>query len=244
MRRPASAVMAALLIAAGCQGGGSDEADVVVFAARSLTEAAEELLSAQLSEGGRPVELVLGGSAALAAQIRDGAPADVFLSADRRRAVEVAGLCAPSCSVRAFATNSLVLAVPSGNPAGVTGLEDLSRPDLRVVLCAREVPCGALGEQITTMNRVTTEPDSFVSSVRSVRTLLELDEADVGLIYATDVSGAIDVIPDDRVALSVTTYFYVVLDPGDPGSEFLADFISGPSGRGILEGLGFGTVSS
>ena len=241
MRWPAAAV---LMMATACQAGGGGGSELVVFAASSLTEAAEELASAQSNQGGRPVDLVLGGSAALAAQIRDGAPADVFLSADRRWAVEVAEFCAPACAVRAFATNSLILAVPSGNPAEVTGLEDLSRPDLRVVLCDRAVPCGELGERVTTSSQVMPDADSFASSVRSVRTLLELDEADVGLIYATDVTDAVDVVPDERVDGSTTTYFYVVLDAADPGSEFLTDFISGPSGQGILERLGFGTVMS
>jgi molybdate transport system substrate-binding protein len=240
----AAVTVVVLLLAASCGLGGGDGSELVVFAASSLTEAAEELVAAQSSDGGRPVELVLGGSAALAAQIRDGAPADVFLSADRRWADEVAGHCAPACSVRAFATNSLVLAVPAGNPAGVRGLEDLSRSDLLVVLCDQAVPCGQLGERVTTSNGVTPDPDSLVSSVRAVRTLLELDEADAGLIYVTDVTDAVDIVPDHRVGGSETIYFHVVLDPDDPGSKLLTDFISGPSGQEILERLGFGPVMS
>lgn len=236
-------ITAIVLLAGGC-GGGEQDGEIVVFAASSLSDAVEEIVAGFEADGEAGVELVIGGSASLAAQIRDGAPADLFLSADRHWADEVAAVCSPPCRVRPFATNTLVLAVPSGNPAGVTGLEDLTRPELRVVLCAREVPCGGLSEAVTSAHGLTAEPDSYEPSVRAVRTLLTLGEADVGLVYATDVTDAIEVVPDDRLSQHATAYFEVILDPDDSDAITLADVISGPTGREVLRRLGFGPVSS
>jgi molybdate transport system substrate-binding protein len=229
-------------MAISCQSGSAQESEVVVFAASSLTEAADGLIAAL--PPGIDAELVLGGSAALAAQIRDGAPADLFLSADRRWADRVIEGCGPNCSARPFATNSLVLAVPSGNPGDVRSVDDLARSDLRVVLCSPEVPCGELSMQVTDASGVTPDADSLETSVRAVRALLELDEADVGLIYATDVNDSIDVIPDDRIDHFATTYFYVILGGTDTASRELTGLIDGPTGQMVLADLGFGEVGS
>jgi molybdate transport system substrate-binding protein len=225
--------------AVGCQGG-ADGAGMVVFAASSLTEAADELAAAYTVGAGHETELVMGGSASLAAQIRDGAPVDVFLSANRHWAEVASATCEPECAVRPFASNSLVLAVPDGNPGGVTGLEDLGRGDLRVVMCAEEVPCGQVAAQLVADHGVSPSVDSFESSVRSVRALLALGEADVGLIYATDVTDAVEVVPDDRVGTVEAVYFQVALERDDPSATSFTDFVTGDTGQAILHDLGFG----
>lgn len=218
--------------------GSSPEGETIVFAASSLTETTDRLLEAR-APGDDDVTVVTGGSASLAAQIRDGAPVDLFLSASEHWAREAAASCSPACQIRSFARNSLVLAVPSGNPGAVRDLTDLSRPELTVVLCAPDVPCGALGSELTSAHGVTPMVDSLEPSVRAVRSRLELGEADVGLIYATDVTASLEVIepgaPDPH-----TTYFYVVLDEQD-GLE-LADLLTGPVGQDTLAGLGFDPV--
>ncbi len=234
-------VVTALVAATGCAGTVRDNA-TVVFAASSLTEAADELVTAYQADGGGDVDVVVGGSAALAAQIRDGAPAGVFLSADRRLADEVAASCSDPCRSQPFARNSLVLAAPAGNQSSATGLADLARPDLRVVLCAPEVPCGALGAELTSRYGVTPAPDSLESSVRAVRTRLELDEADLGLVYATDLSGELESIPVPGIDETMTSYHMVVLDSEQAEAEQLAAFITGPDGQLVLAGLGFAPV--
>ena len=241
MTRSLAVVGTIVALAIGCGSGDSSEG-LVVLAASSLTEVTEELTTAHEARGGTSVDVVIGGSAALAAQIRDGAPADLFLSANLAQAEAVADLCSDSCSLRPFATNSLGLAVPAGNPGSVSGLADLARPDLRIVLCAPEVPCGVLAREVTTTAGIDAAVDSYESSVRAVRSRLELDEADAGLIYTTDFTGGVEAVPVEGLAELVTTYHLVVVDADDADAENLVDLMTGPVGREILADLGFGTV--
>jgi len=128
--------------AAGTGGTGALDGEVVVFAAASLTDAFQELGERfEADHPGTTVTFNFAGSATLAQQIVAGAPADVFAAASPQAMamVEEAGLAEPEL----FARNRLQIAVPSGNPAGVTGLADFAREELRIALCAEPAPCGA-----------------------------------------------------------------------------------------------------
>lgn len=263
MPRSAVAVAAALLgvALAGCSPSGdagaasspgtpttpSDRAPatLTVFAAASLTDVFDEL-AARFEQRHPSVEVVVnaGGSAALAQQVVEGAPADVFASAAEppMQVLVEAGLAVDPV---VFATNTLQLVAPVGNPAGVTGLEDLERDDLRVALCDESVPCGAASVKLFAQGTVEPVPDTLESDVRAVLTKVVLGEVDVGVVYRTDVLAAGDAVEGIEVpgAASVVNRYPVtaLTDAADPdvAEEFVA-FVTGDEGRGVLGAAGFG----
>jgi molybdate transport system substrate-binding protein len=221
-------------------------ATLTVFAAASLTEAFDTL--AEQFEAEHPnVDVVLnpGGSAALAQQIVEGAPADVFASAadPPMTTVADAGLAVDPV---VFATNTLELVVPAGNPAGVTGLADLARPDLRVALCDVSVPCGAASAELLQRVGIVAAPDTLESDVKAVLTKVVLGEVDAALVYRTDVRAAGDDVEGIEVpgaASVVNRYPITVLTDAaapDAAAEFTA-FVTSADGRAVLDAAGFGT---
>src|SRR4051794_9120284 len=172
---------------------------LTVFAAASLTDVFTDL-GDQLEKAnpGLDVQFNFAGSSALATQLTQGAPADVFASADQAQMTKVAdaGLAeAP----QVFASNPLMLAVPKGNPAGITApesgqarLADLLAPDATLAVCAPEVPCGAAAKKALDEAGLADAPDTFEDDVRSVLTKVQLGEVDAGLVYVSDVHAAGD----------------------------------------------------
>jgi molybdate transport system substrate-binding protein len=261
-RRPAVAAGSVALVTAsmlaGCaSSGGSaasspspNEADaaptmVTVFAAASLTEAFDTL--ATRFEAEHPnVDVVLsfGGSAGLAQQVVEGAPVDVFASAapPPMRALADAGLAVDPV---VFATNTLELAVPAGNPAGITGLGDLANPDLRIALCDPSVPCGAASEELLAQDGVTASPDTLESDVKAVLTKVSLGEVDAALVYRTDVLSAGDEVEGIELpgAASVVNRYPIAALAEAADAETAADFVAfvtGAAGRQVLAEAGFG----
>lgn len=164
-----------------------------MFAAASLTDGFSELAgSFEAANPGTEVLLNLGGSHHLAGQILSGAPADVFASADLRqmRRVDEAGLL--SGAARVFASNRLTIAVEAGNPLGLSGLDDLARDDLVIVLVDDEAPAGRLTARVLASAGVRAEPDSLEPDVRSALSKVALGEADAAVVYRSDL-GAADV---------------------------------------------------
>jgi len=223
-------VATVLATAVACSGSDSD--DLTVFAASSLTDVLPELATEYENQAGATITTVFGGSNHLAAQLRDGAPADAFLTADARLLEQVGTRDRPVN----FASNRLVVAVPAGNPAGVSSPTDLARDDLRVVVCAETVPCGsATSEMGTTVNT-----DSFETSVRAVLSRLSLGEADVGIVYATDVASEPDVQPAWNQPEACPCVTYTAGARTYRALPFLA-FLESPTAQGILARHGFGT---
>ncbi|WP_292811185.1 molybdate ABC transporter substrate-binding protein [Microbacterium sp. HA-8] len=195
----AGAVAAGALALAGCAGSapadrqstpaaGALSGEVRVYAAASLQAAFDEIALAfeTANPGVDILPIVYDGSRTLATQIAEGAPVDVFASADEANMAAVAELVpAPEL----FATNTLVVAVPEGNAAGITTLEDLADPAATVVLCADEVPCGAASQRLFEAAGLTVRAASYEQNVTAVLTKIAADEADAGLVYATDVVG-------------------------------------------------------
>jgi molybdate transport system substrate-binding protein len=218
---------------------------VTVFAAASLTEAFDTL--ATRFEAEHPnVDVVLsfGGSAGLAQQVVEGAPVDVFASAapPPMRALADAGLAVDPV---VFATNTLELAVPAGNPAGITGLGDLANPDLRIALCDPSVPCGAASEELLAQDGVTASPDTLESDVKAVLTKVSLGEVDAALVYRTDVLSAGDEVEGIEVpgAASVVNRYPIAALAEAADAETAADFVAfvtGAAGRQVLAKAGFG----
>jgi molybdate transport system substrate-binding protein len=196
--RMAALLAVAALALAGCGGGddsgGSSGAaspgEIKVFAAASLTAAftriGEQFTAAN---GGTKVTFNFAGSQALATQIQQSAPADVFASADLANMDKVKDLVG---TPQNFASNQLQIVVEKGNPKGVEGLDDLANADLKVVLAAPEVPAGKYAAEALGKAGVTVKPVSAEDNVKAVVTKVSLGEADAGIVYVTDVTAGGD----------------------------------------------------
>lgn len=258
-RLPAAGIAVAALVLAGCAGGdaapgastepaGSDDAlsgELTIFAAASLAAAFDELaVGFEAQHPGVDVRpITYDGSSTLATQIEEGAPVDVFASADEANMQRVVG-AGLATDPQAFATNTLVLVVPAGNPGGVEGLDDLADPDLSVVLCAPEVPCGAASERLLERAGVTAAVDSAEQNVTAVLTKVATGEADAGLVYVTDAAttGDVESVATEGADDVVNTYPLVALDDAanpDAAAAFV-DFVRGEEGLAVLAELGFG----
>ncbi|MFC3687153.1 molybdate ABC transporter substrate-binding protein [Aquipuribacter hungaricus] len=219
--------------------------EVVVLAAASLTEVMVELEERfEQAHPGTDVVLVLGPSSGLAQQVLAGSPGDLLVSAAAapvQQLVDAGEVLGEPVDV---AVNSPVLAVPAGNPGGVTGLADLAEDGLVVSLCEEQVPCGAVTAGLLEQAGVAARPDSLERDVRAVLTRLELGEADAGVVYATDVlasGGTVEVVDVPGAEQVVTAYPAVVLAGTTDEARaraFLA-LIEGPEGREVLAAAGF-----
>lgn len=221
--------------------------EITVFAAASLGAAFERIAAA--FEAAHPEvdvqPIVYDGSSTLATQIVEGASADVFASADEKNMAEVTDAALTEGAPELFASNTLVLVVPAGNPGDVEDLSDLGDDSVTVVLCAPEVPCGAASETLLGAAGVTVAPASLEQNVTAVLTKVAAGEADAGLVYATDVQGRTDVeslIPTGAEEV-VNRYPIAALSASqhpEIAAAFVA-FVRGAQGQAVLADLGFGT---
>ncbi len=212
---------------------------VEVYAAASLQRSFDEIAAAfEQQNPGVTVSPVYDGSSTLATQIGEGAPADVFASADEKNMAKVVAQ-APDPQV--FAANTLVIAVPAANPAQVSALADLAR--VTTVLCAPEVPCGAASQTLLSNAGVAVTPASSEQNVTAVLTKVAAGEADAGLVYATDVVGRDDVeaiVPAGADAV-VNRYPIATLTdaPNPAAADAFVAFVLSDEGRAILADAGF-----
>jgi molybdate transport system substrate-binding protein len=245
-------VLAAVaLLAAACggnndSGGGSGSnsspTEIKVFAAASLTDAFNKI--GQDFTAANPnikVTFNFAGSQALATQIQQSAPADVFASADTTNMGKVKDLVG---TPQTFASNLLQIVVGTGNPRAVKGLQDLSNPDLKVVLAAPDVPAGKYARQALDAQHVTVKPVSLEDNVKAVVTKISLGEADAGIVYVTDVTAGGDKvegvdIPDDQNVPA--TYPIATVKASDHQSQAQAfvDMVRSDQGQQVLKSFGF-----
>lgn len=245
MRWPPTVSVALLVLPLAACGTGDDET-LTVFAAASLTGVFDQLEEHyEADHPGVDVRISYAGSADLVSQITDGAEADVFASADTATmdALVVAGLT--DGDPTEFATNTLVIAVPPGNPADVDSLADLAKPDLQLVLCAPEVPCGRATAEVAERADLALEPVSEEQSVTDVLAKVEAGEADAGLVYVTDVAAAgdrVEGIAFPESATVVNRYPVVVLADAEHSASARAwvDLLLGDVGQRVLRDAGFG----
>lgn len=189
------------------------------------------------------VEFSFAGSADLLTQLTHGAPGDVFAAADTAtmdRAARAGLLAGPP---RAFASNTLTIAVAPGNPKGIRGFRDLAA--VAVVVCARQVPCGAALPRLQDEAGVRLAPVSEESSVTDVLNKVTSGQADAGLVYLTDARAAGDkvgTVAFPEAADAVNTYQIAVLrDAREPAlAGRFVDLVTGPTGRQVLDAAGFG----
>lgn len=223
------------------QGADSPTGAITVAAAASLTDVFETIGSQFTASTGIEVSFSFAASSAIAEQIRGGAPVDVFASAGK---TSMEPLVAEQLvtGVADFATNSLVIAVPAGNPGGVTGLADLSR--VSVVVCEEQVPCGVATVKLFEQNALAVNPVSFEPDVRSVLTKIETDEADAGIVYVTDVgtsAGTVEGVTIPAEA-NVTTALQAAVVAESGSAEAAAAFVTflnGPEAQAALAAAGF-----
>lgn len=221
--------------------------ELTIFAAASLSGAFDEL--AEMFEERHPSvdvrPISYDGSSTLATQLVEGAPADVFAAADERTMASVAraGL---ADEPQLFASNTLVIAVPVGNPGGVKTIEDLGWPETTVVLCAPEVPCGAASESLLADNGVTVTAASLEQNVTAVLTKVAAGEADAGLVYATDAAANDEVRAVAAAGAENVVNRYPIAplrEASDPraAAAFVA-FVLSDEGQAVLSRFGFGAA--
>jgi molybdate transport system substrate-binding protein len=234
----------AALALAGC-GTSTDAGETVtVLAASSLTDAFAEIGEGFESERADvEVDLGFAASSELAAQIEQGAPADVFASADDVNMQRVVDSGDVNGEPSVFARNRLAIAVEDGNPRDITGLADLDRDDLIVVLCAEQVPCGRYADEVLARAGVTFAPASREENVKAAVTRVALGEADAAGVYTTDVRSNAGVeavaIPDGENILAE----YPIATLAEPGDDETAEafvrFVRSRAGERVLREHGF-----
>lgn len=247
MPRAGRRVLAALGLGLAACGGSGAEAGartLSVFAAASLAAPFEDL-AAQFERWHEDtrVELHFAGTPRLVFQIAEGAPADVFASADPENMRRVAAAGRVAGEPRVFARNRLTLVTSKGNPLGVTALSDLAREDLTVILCGPAVPAGRYARQALAQAGVVARPVSEEPSVMAVVNKVALGEADVGVVYVTDAASPRDEvfavpIPDQQNV--VASYPIAVLrTEARPAAEAFVGFVLSDAGQAILRAHGF-----
>ena len=232
-----------MLALAGCGSRGDEE--LLVSAAASLTGAFAGIEEA--FESAHPevdVVLNLGGSSALREQILEGAPADVFASANRSNMDQVVAAGDSAGDPRIFAVNRLQIAVPAGNPAGVHGLDDFSEGDLLLGVCAEGVPCGDFAREAFSRAGVALSVDTSEPDVRALLTKIEAGELDAGITYVTDVvstNGSVEGI-DIPESVNVDAEYPIVLLRHAAESEAaraFIEFVLSEEGQAIMREYGF-----
>lgn len=231
------------IAAMSCDVGGRDE--LLVSAAASLSLPFAEMAE-EFEEAHPEIDVVLntGSSSSLRDQIVEGASVDVYASADtfNMEVVVDAGLLDGVPIV--FATNRMLIAVPPGNPAEISDLGDLARPEFFIGLCAEGVPCGDLARVVLTSEGVEAAVDTNEPDVRSLLTKIEAGELDAGIVYASDVvsaGGAVEGVEFEEADPVVTEYpIGVVAGAKDltVANAFIG-FVTSDRGRAILASHGF-----
>ncbi|GHG09464.1 molybdate ABC transporter substrate-binding protein [Streptomyces filamentosus] len=222
--------------------GGAPAANLTVLAAASLTDVFKTAGAAyEESHPGTKLTFSFAGSQELVAQVSQGSPADVLVTADTKSMDKVE---ADTGTPAVIARNRLVIATGEGNPHGIDELKDLADTGLKVVLAAPEVPAGKYSQKILDAQRITVKPVSQEPNVRAVLSKVELGEADAGLVYRTDAESAKDEvdaveIPDGQNA--VAQYPAATLKDSknaEAAAAFVA-WLSSPEGQKILQDAGF-----
>lgn len=244
------------LAVAGC--GSSDEAaaptstsaadgggKLIVFAAASLKKSFTEIGEQFKTDNpGSDVEFSFAGSSDLVTQLTQGAPADVFASADTKNMDKAAQADLLEGEPVNFASNTLTIVTGPGNPKKVASFEDLARPGLSVVVCAPQVPCGSATEKVEKATGVQLNPVSEESQVTDVLGKVTSGEADAGLVYVTDAQGAGDKVtavafPESTDA--VNTYPIAALKQSKQPAlaQKFIEAVTGEAGQKVLGAAGF-----
>jgi molybdate transport system substrate-binding protein len=272
-RRPATALVLASALAmgaaAGCSSSGSGgspaagsspsgaassaaalsgtalSGTVTVFAAASLTGTFTQLgKDFQAAHPGVTVKFNFGGSDTLAAGIVSGAPADVFAAASTATMDTVTKAGDATGTPTVFVKNQLEIAVPPGDPKGIMTLADLTKPGIKVALCAATVPCGAAAVKAEAAGNVKITPVTLETDVKSALTKVELGEVDAAIVYQTDVKaagGKVQGVDFPEAAQAINTYPIVALKgaPNAAAAQAFVTFVLSAHGHDVLSAAGF-----
>lgn len=232
--------------------------NLTIFAASSLTAAFNDMAKQiEAANPGTKLSLNFGGSPTLRTQLDQGAKADLFASADEpnMQGAQQDGTIAGQ--PRIFAQNRLVLIVPAKNSAGITTLQDLAKPGIKLVLAQQDVPVGNYARQsLTKMGQDASFPTGFTdkvlknvvsneTNVKQVVAKVQLGEADAGIVYTTDVTPDVRsavkqiAIPD---ALNVIARYPIAQVKGAAnaaGAQGFIDYLVSPAGQAVLAKYGF-----
>lgn len=218
--------------------------EITVLAAASLTDAFTTLgTQFQEKNPGTTVTFSFGASSALATQITQGAPADVFASASQKNMDAVVAAKAATGSTP-FTQNVMEIAVPPSNPANITQLSDLAKPGVKVALCQAEVPCGTVAAKVFANAKITVKPVTEEADVKATLAKVTLGEVDAGVVYVTDVLAAGDKVKGVEIPADVnasTTYPIAPLTASrNPAlAKAFVDYVLSADGVKVLTGAGF-----
>jgi molybdate transport system substrate-binding protein len=260
VRRPTLAVAAVAAVAAttvlsGCGSSSSGTSasasssaglsgSITVFAAASLTGTFTTLgKQFEAAHPGTKVAFSFAGSGALATQITQGDPADVFASAAPANMDTVVKAGDASNPVN-FASNVMEVAVPPSNPGKVTSVTDLAKSSEKVVLCAATVPCGATARQVFKNAGITVKPVSNEVDVKSTLAKVELGSGDAGVVYVTDVKAAGSKvkgipIPDNLNATTEYPIAPVKSSKNAALAQAFVQYVLSSDGQAVLTQAGF-----
>ncbi|GAA3557482.1 molybdate ABC transporter substrate-binding protein [Kribbella ginsengisoli] len=214
---------------------------ISVFAAASLTGTFTQLgKDFEAAHPGVKVVFNFAGSSALAEQINQGAPADVFASAAPKNMDQVTDKGTPTT----FVKNELEIAVPKGNPGRITGLKDFTDKNRKIALCAAEVPCGAAAGKVFEAADLTPAPDTLEKDVKAALTKVSLGEVDAALVYKTDVLSAKDKVegiefPEASAAINDYPIATLTKAKNADGAKAFVDYVLSPAGTKVLTDAGF-----
>ncbi|MFI7076251.1 molybdate ABC transporter substrate-binding protein [Micromonospora sp. NPDC049903] len=247
------AAVTALALLGGCAedaadppaGGNGIGGELTVFAAASLTESFTRIgRDFEAAHEGVKVTFSFAGSSALATQINQGAPADVFASAAPAPMATVTEAGNGDGEPVTFVRNQLVIAVPEGNPDRVTGLSDLTRPGAKVALCAEQVPCGAAARTVLDAAGVALTPVTLEQDVKAALSKVRLGEVDAALVYRTDARAAdadVDGVEFPESAGAINDYPILVLKEARNATTARAfvEYVRSDTGQAVLTEAGF-----
>lgn len=247
MRHRALSVMLVLplaLTACGSDDTGGDSSTLRILAAASLTESFMALEKTYEKEHPEvDVTLSFDSSAILVEQLSQGLEADILATADEKSMDEAVAADVITGTPVAFATNTLVIATPAGNPAKITGLDDLD--DATFAVCVPAAPCGDATRRLLELNQLSPKPATEEENVKGVLTKVTTGEVDAGLVYASDAQAAGDKV---EVVKAENASEIVNVDPiaavkgsenGEAAQDWI-DLVTGEQGQEVLDSYGFG----
>jgi len=233
MKRAIAALAAIAILAAGCSGSDGFGNDIVVLAPSSMVDLLSEgkigfvRLTPSSPSG---VSFSFAGSNTLVSQIRDGARADVLITASRSTMERAMAEGSVAGQPTVIARNHLVLAVAAGNPGGISSLEDLGDASRVIGLCAPQVPCGELSSEALDALGVVASPDTLEPNVRALANKIKLGEVDAGLVYRTDaIALGLPTITSPNLDQFSTEYLVAAIGAApDQTIGLFIDMLTGP----------------
>jgi molybdate transport system substrate-binding protein len=242
----------AVLVLAACGGGPAESASsstpsntITVAAAASLTEAFTQIgKQFEATKPGTRVIFSFGSSTTLATQIEEGAPVDVFAAANPATMKTVTGVGAAEPPT-SFVSNVLQVAVPKGNPGGITGLKDFADKTKKVAICAPQVPCGTAAVKVFSAAKIRPAPDTLEPDAKATLQKVSANEVDAALVYRTDVIAAKETVdglefPEARQAVNVYPIAVLKGSMSAAAAQQFVDYVLSADGQAVLRKAGFG----